>query len=110
MGTFGGFGSRLKEERERLGYSQTDFAALAELGRKSQFNYETGDRLPDAAYLAAIAEIGADVGYILTGSRDGVPSLSLAPDELVLLDGYRAMDKATQKRLLAFVLSGEPQK
>lgn len=67
MGNFVDIGTRLKNERERLGMSQSDFAALAEIGRKSQFNYETGERSPDAQYLAAIANAGADIGYIVTG-------------------------------------------
>lgn len=37
--------------------------------RLAQGNYEKGERLPDAAYLTAIAEVGADVGFILTGQR-----------------------------------------
>jgi transcriptional regulator with XRE-family HTH domain len=60
-------GARLKEERRRLGMSQADFAALGDAGRASQFNYESGERSPDASYLAAIAEAGADIGYIVTG-------------------------------------------
>ncbi|WP_080762412.1 helix-turn-helix domain-containing protein [Chromobacterium violaceum] len=64
-------GDRLREERERLGLNQTDFAALGGVGRKSQFNYEESERQPDAAYLAAISVAGADVLYILTGQRQG---------------------------------------
>lgn len=110
MGTFDIFFERLREERERLGYNQTDFAAIAGVGRKTQFNYETGDRIPDAAYLAAITTVGADVPYILTGERDGPPPLTLAADEEVLLDGYRGLDKETKKRMLAFVLGGDAPK
>ncbi|KAF3999044.1 helix-turn-helix domain-containing protein [Glaciimonas immobilis] len=62
-----GIGLRLKEERERLGMSQTEFAALCDVGRKTQFNYESDERSPDANYLAAIAQSGADIGYIVTG-------------------------------------------
>lgn len=67
MGKFVDIGARLKEERERLGMNQSDFAAIAEAGRKTQFNYEIGERAPDAGYLAAIAVAGADVQYIVTG-------------------------------------------
>lgn len=62
-------GDRLREERERLGFNQTDFAALAGSTRKTQFNYESGERTPDAAYLAAISAAGADVSYLVTGKR-----------------------------------------
>jgi transcriptional regulator with XRE-family HTH domain len=62
-------GDRLREERDRLGMNQTDFAALTGVSRRSQSNYEGGERSPDADYLAAIAKAGADVTYILTGVR-----------------------------------------
>lgn len=64
-------GKRLREERERLGFNQTDFAAIGGVGRKSQFNYEEDERQPDAVYLSAIHGAGADVQYIVTGTRQG---------------------------------------
>lgn len=67
MESFVSIGERLRAERVRLDLSQEEFAALAGAHRKSQGNYEKGERQPDAAYLAAIAAAGADVLYILTG-------------------------------------------
>jgi len=97
MGKYVPIGERLKEERERLGLTQTEFAALGGAGRKTQFNYESGERTPDAAYLAAIAEAGADVLYILTGQRNpnlddprpAPPKYTPPPDEEWLMDAYR---------------------
>ncbi|MEO5341075.1 MAG: helix-turn-helix domain-containing protein [Magnetococcus sp. MYC-9] len=60
---------RLRAERKRLGMNQTDFAEKGGVGLGSQVRYESGERLPDAGYLAAIAGLGADVTYILTGVR-----------------------------------------
>lgn len=60
-------GNRLLTERERLGLSQTDLAEKCRVTMRSQRNYEKNERLPDAAYLVAIAAAGADVQYILTG-------------------------------------------
>ncbi|NNH20887.1 Uncharacterised protein [Bordetella trematum] len=60
---------RLAEERARLGYGQSEFAALGGVGRGAQANYEKGLRQPDMAYLEAIAQAGADVLYIVTGAR-----------------------------------------
>ncbi len=62
-------GERLKEERLRLGYNQTDFAQLAGVTKNSQINYENDSRHPDTLYLRAINEAGADVNYIITGIR-----------------------------------------
>jgi transcriptional regulator with XRE-family HTH domain len=49
--------------------TQQKFAEVAGISRKSQVNYENGERTPDAEYLAAIAKEGVDVGYIVTGVR-----------------------------------------
>lgn len=65
----GSIGERLREERERLGYNQTDFGAFGGVGKKAQSNYEGNGRSPDADYLAGIAKAGADIAYIITGVR-----------------------------------------
>lgn len=75
-------GDRLREERERLGLKQDELGVAP----KTQRFYESGERSPDAAYLAHFAELGADVLYILTGQRT---VLDLKPDEAALLDNYR---------------------
>ncbi|MDA0698053.1 MAG: XRE family transcriptional regulator [Proteobacteria bacterium] len=62
-------GARLKEERERLGYTQPAFAELAGTTKKSQIDYEKDSTQPKASYLANIAVIGADILYIVTGIR-----------------------------------------
>ena len=81
-------GERIKEERERLGFNQADFAALAEATRKTLFNWETGTASPNAAVLAAWAQHGLDVLYVVTGERLGSqPAVDAA--EQVLLDSYR---------------------
>lgn len=61
---------RLKEERQRLGLSQTAFAAIAGVTKSAQIKWESGSSsAPTAPALAAFAEAGADVLYILTGRR-----------------------------------------
>lgn len=64
-------GSRLKEERSRLEFSQEAFGEVGGVRKQAQLNYEKDERSPDANYLGAIAEIGADVQYIVTGQRQG---------------------------------------
>lgn len=59
---------RLKLERERLGLSQSAFAEIGGVQKRSQINYEQGSRKPDTKYLEGIAAAGADVAYILTGT------------------------------------------
>lgn len=96
-------GERLREERVRLGFNQADFAAIAGVAKTSQFNYEKGDRSPDAEYLAAVAEKGVDILYVVIGQRMSVAEPSLSTDEVEMVEHVRALDeddKAAVKRLL----------
>jgi transcriptional regulator with XRE-family HTH domain len=62
-------GGRLRSERERLELSQADLAAKLGVSRGTQFNYETDKGVPDAGYLLAFGESGADIGYLFSGER-----------------------------------------
>jgi len=73
-------GSRLKEEREKLKMNQTDFGAIGNVTKQAQINYESGRRVPSADYLAAIAALGVDIQYIVTGIR----SLNVAEVQQIL--------------------------
>lgn len=97
-----GIGERLKEERQRLGLNQSDFAALAGVAKNTQLNYEKEERSPDAAYLAAVAAAGVDVLYVLTGTRTPRPVEGLSVAEEKVLDNYRSLpeeDQASVRRL-----------
>lgn len=82
MSNFREVGLRIKEERERLGYNQTDFAAIGGMSRKTQFDYESGARAPDGSYLIGITTAGADVQYIITGVHSVGISKTVAADHL----------------------------
>lgn len=80
---------RLREERERLGLSQSAFGALGGVSKGSQIAYEQGRAQPGAAYLERLASGGVDVRYVLTGSR------APAPDDATQdawLSVYRRLD------------------
>lgn len=62
-------GDRLRQERKRLGWSQNEMGALGGVAANAQGKYESGDRVPRADYLAALADAGVDVLYVLTGRR-----------------------------------------
>lgn len=62
-------GVRLREERERLGFSQQAFAEIGGASKRSQVEWEKGAQVPNAEFLAHIATRGADVTYIVTGVR-----------------------------------------
>lgn len=110
-------GERLREERARLGFSQTAFAARCGVTKVSQINYEKGERAPDSNYLKAAAETGADIQYILTGVRsvnlhqvadergtyraEKKGAVALSRDEEALVEKYRHLKPADRNRLHA---------
>lgn len=97
-------GERLKEERERLGFTQPSFAGLAETTKKSQIDYEKDLTQPKAGYLAVIAKVGADVQYIITGQR----SASVLPtDEALILEKYRRASEVIRNKMLMLLLGSE---
>lgn len=71
-------GHRIKEERDKLKFSQEAFAALAKASKRAQIDWEKGVSSPTAMALAAFASAGADVLYILTGRREGVAGSGLS--------------------------------
>lgn len=87
------FSDRLRSERERLDLSQQAVADRCGVAARSQRNYEAGERLPDAAYLAALAAVGADISYVLTGQHS---AHSLSADERELLALFRAAPLAVK--------------
>lgn len=62
-------GKRLREERERLKLSQPSMAGAAGTTKQTQYAYETDKTPPKASYLAKVASLGVDVGYVITGVR-----------------------------------------
>ncbi|RRV10730.1 XRE family transcriptional regulator [Pseudomonas sp. v388] len=72
-------GSRLRQERKRLGLSQREIGQLGGVAANAQGKYESGERVPKADYLAALASIGVDVLYVLTDRRTS----TVAMDNLV---------------------------
>jgi transcriptional regulator with XRE-family HTH domain len=63
-------GGRLAEERARLGFTQSQIADFANVTRRTQINYESGERAPDAAYLKILEKKGIDPLYIVAGRRE----------------------------------------
>jgi len=89
---------RLKEERERLKYNQTAFAALVDASKQAQINWEKGVATPNAAALATWAEVGMDVLYVVTGAHARL--VHLPADEQMWLDCYREWSPEVKKREL----------
>ena len=88
------FGDRLKEERNKIKLSQAAFGAIAGVSKKSQINYEKGERYPDLKYLQNIAELGCDVQYIITGISS---SSLIANEQTEILDLFHNADMSLRK-------------
>lgn len=77
-------------------------ARLGGVNRNTQGSYERGERSPDASYLSAVAAVGVDVLYVLTGARNIGSAEGLSTAETKVIENYRALpedDKASVRRL-----------
>src|SRR5689334_22324107 len=97
------FGSRLAEERKRLGLKQGEFAELVGTAIPKQSLYENDRRELRADYLARLPEAGVDIVYVLTGRRNEGDWLGRGPSDL--LTDYLALQPDMQQALAAFVRS-----
>ena len=82
-------GDRIKEEREKLGYSQEAFANAGGVSKRSQIMYEQNKTEVGAGYFSKIVEIGADIQYILTGKK--IEDNQLQEDQIDNLDKITTM-------------------
>lgn len=96
-------GARIKEERERFGMTQPQFAEAAGAAKRTLIEWEKGSTSPTAVQLSALMNIGVDVMYIITGARS---ANALAPEEQLLLERYRASDIALRDAALRVLLGG----
>ncbi|QUG76353.1 XRE family transcriptional regulator [Erwinia sp. E602] len=96
-------GIRLREERERLGFSQVAMGDLGGVRKQTQLKYEKGDNSPDATYLAMLSKFGLDVLYVVTGIRSAE---GLKTDEQELLGCYRVAPLAVKAAALAALTAG----
>ena len=91
-----GIGSRLRQERERLGLSQKAFGVIGGVEANAQGKYENGDRAHKADYLSRVAERGVDVLYVLTGTPTPTLVDNLSQIEEKVLVSYRVLQKEDQ--------------
>lgn len=99
-------GSRLKEERKRLGFNQEEFAVTAGITRRPYTEWESGNTSPTAFQLAALAQVGADVRYIVTGDREGPAPEALTSDERELLALFRAASLSVKAAAIGALQGG----
>ena len=91
------FGTRLAEERKRLGLKQAEFADLVGTDVPKQSLYENDRRELRADYLARLADAQVDIVYILTGRRSEGEWLGSGPSQL--LSAYMSLPPEVQQAL-----------
>lgn len=96
-----GVGARLRAERERLKLNQEEMGERGGKNKQTQLRYESGVNSPTANYLHGIAELGVDIGYVLTG----FPS-ELHDEEAEILSRYRMASGELRRAALAVLTSG----
>jgi len=92
------FPVRLLGVRRMLGHTQSSIAEMLGMPKRTYCAYETGEMPPSAKLLAALARIGVDTGYLLTGKYS---KRSLAQDEQQVLDVYRQLNDQAKAVLTA---------
>lgn len=93
---------RLREARERLGWSQRELARRCGIGEVQVSRYEAGAGDPSVANIKLMAEtleLSTDYLLGLTDAHNG--HLELKEDELVMLDAYRRAGWPGVARLMA---------
>lgn len=94
-------GGRIKSERLRLGIQQIDFAEACDVSRGGLLKWEKNEAAPNATALAAMAKLGVDVLYVVTGQRQGETESTLAPEEKTLLSAWRSSGEKGRTALTA---------
>ena len=96
-------GSRLEEERKRLGFTQDQMAGLGGVAKRTYCNYEAGVSEPNSKLLASLFKFGVDIQYIVTGQRS---TQALTEDEERLITLFRAAPLAVKAATMAGLAAG----
>ncbi|BET96473.1 XRE family transcriptional regulator [Xenorhabdus taiwanensis] len=90
-------GSRIAEERARLGFSQSEFASLVGYSFIQQICYERDEIPLSELYLQALTKHGIDTLYIITGNR--LHPINISTEEQEIIENYRAMNEAHRLKI-----------
>ncbi|HID8165462.1 TPA: helix-turn-helix domain-containing protein [Serratia marcescens] len=94
---------RLKSERKRLSYNQSQVAELCGISREMWGKYERGLAVPGGEVFLGFALAGGNVQYVLTGESSGVV---LTRDELELVQHFRDAPLAVKAAAFAALTAG----
>jgi len=81
--------------------TQSDFAALLQVDRKTVVRWETGQRMPDCDSLLNMKQrLRISVDWLLTGQGEAAAAGALPAEDLQALESYRALDADGRKAAL----------
>lgn len=92
-------GERLKLERERLGMTIQEFAEAAGAKKNTVIDWQNDASSPPTAKLAALAAVGLDVLYVVTGQRGGASVAPPSPRQAALLDNFEHLSEDDKRAL-----------
>jgi transcriptional regulator with XRE-family HTH domain len=98
-------GDRLRQLREKSGYTQSELAEILKMGSRQVWRYENGATEPDGTTIAIIAKtLNVSADYLLGLSDDPVPHLridNMTEDERRVVAAMRAGEKLEAIRVIA---------
>ncbi|MDD2722208.1 MAG: helix-turn-helix domain-containing protein [Gallionella sp.] len=99
-------GERLRGERARLGYNIRDFAEIGGITKSTQSSYENDKTLPNSEYLNRISAKGAEIFWIMSGSREDdevrEKRAAMYPPEITdFIENYKLCPEAVKASLRA---------
>ncbi|EDU0501367.1 helix-turn-helix transcriptional regulator [Salmonella enterica] len=98
-------GQRLREERERLGFSQTAMSKVCGVAFRTYCDYEAGKSEPKASTLASLAEFGVDILFVLSGGK--TPKIDgISEDEQEVVKMYREAPLTVKAAVLGALTAG----
>lgn len=98
-------GARLRELREKAGYTQAELAEILKMGSKQIWRYENGETEPDGQTIVTIAQaLNVSADYLLGLSDDPTPHLridNMTEDERRVVAAMRRGEKLEAIRVIA---------
>lgn len=100
-------GNRIKSRRKQLNLTQEDIFVATKITPGNLSNIERGKIHPSSTTLIALSQIlQCSADWILTGSEISQEAICLdllSPDEIELIQKYRALPRSAQKEVRNFI-------
>ena len=102
------FGTRLKNERNRLGMTQPELAAIGGVQKNAQSLYEKDANPVTSDYLEKVAKVGIDIHFLFYGEYSDKATSGHFQDLLKALLGLSPEQQAIGFGMLSMLQSGDP--